>query len=104
MLTLCRTFAIFQKLIVKADELEGLLVQDSCHALPTLDQLVTATILVNGKEKPLLTFMSQVILNAFQKKSDSTQCPSTLIYHVSNLLETAPPFTFPCSPHPTQPM
>ncbi|MBW0501141.1 hypothetical protein O181_040856 [Austropuccinia psidii MF-1] len=47
-LTLCRAFAMFKKLGVDADELEGLLAQAACHAPPNVgqvsfNQLVTAT-------------------------------------------------------------
>ncbi|MBW0494746.1 hypothetical protein O181_034461 [Austropuccinia psidii MF-1] len=37
-LSLFQTFEIFKKLGVKADNIEGLLAQASCHAPPTLDQ------------------------------------------------------------------
>ncbi|MBW0557147.1 hypothetical protein O181_096862 [Austropuccinia psidii MF-1] len=71
-LTLCRTFAIFKKLGVEANELEGLLAQAACHTPPTLDQvafdqLVMAALQAKGKEKPLSTFVGQVILNMSQK-------------------------------------
>ncbi|MBW0526010.1 hypothetical protein O181_065725 [Austropuccinia psidii MF-1] len=76
-LTLCRTFAILKKLGVEANELEGLLAQAACHTPPTLDQvafdqLLMAAIQAKGKEKPLSTFMGQVILNMSQKNREST--------------------------------
>ncbi|MBW0496743.1 hypothetical protein O181_036458 [Austropuccinia psidii MF-1] len=103
-LTLCRTFAIFKKLGVKANELEGLLAQATCHALPTLNQLVTATILAKGNEKPSSTFVGQVILNTFEKNSKFTQFSSPFIYHVSDPPESFPSFTCPHSPHFSRPM
>ncbi|MBW0582746.1 hypothetical protein O181_122461 [Austropuccinia psidii MF-1] len=91
-LTLFRTFAIFQKLGVEADKLEGLLAQAVCHAPPNLgqvafNQLQTAAILARGNEKPLLTFVGQVIINTSQKNRESTRRSSPFIYHVSEPLE-----------------
>ncbi|MBW0575227.1 hypothetical protein O181_114942 [Austropuccinia psidii MF-1] len=67
-LTLQRSFALFKKLGIEAEDLEGLLAQLACHAPPTLDQLVTAAILLKGKEKPSSTFVGQVILNTSQTR------------------------------------
>ncbi|MBW0482987.1 hypothetical protein O181_022702 [Austropuccinia psidii MF-1] len=58
-LSLHKTFAIFKKLGVDGDELEGLLAQATCHPPASLDwvasdQLVTSAILARGDEKPLL--------------------------------------------------
>ncbi|MBW0487678.1 hypothetical protein O181_027393 [Austropuccinia psidii MF-1] len=97
-LTLCREFAMFKKLGVDADELEGLLAQAACHAPPNVgqvafDQLVTAAILAKGDEKPSLTCVGQVIMNA-----DSNQHPSPFIYCVS---EPLAPVIHP--PHPLSP-
>ncbi|MBW0461664.1 hypothetical protein O181_001379 [Austropuccinia psidii MF-1] len=52
-LTLQRSFALFKKLGIEAEELEGLLAQAACHMPPTLnqaafDQLVTKAILSKG--------------------------------------------------------
>ncbi|MBW0488811.1 hypothetical protein O181_028526 [Austropuccinia psidii MF-1] len=60
-LMLRRSFALFKKLGIEAEELEGLLAQAACHALATLDQatfdqLITAAILSKGEEKLSLTF------------------------------------------------
>ncbi|MBW0473636.1 hypothetical protein O181_013351 [Austropuccinia psidii MF-1] len=108
-LTLCRTFAIFKKLGIKADELEGLLAQAACHALSTLDrmeftQLVMEEILAKGNKKLLLTFVGQVILNTFQKNNESTQCSSLFIYCVSDLPEPENFYSRPCSPHFPKPV
>ncbi|MBW0533280.1 hypothetical protein O181_072995 [Austropuccinia psidii MF-1] len=80
-LTLHRAFAIFKKLDVDADELEGLLAQAACHAPPNVgqvafDQLVMEAILEKGDEKPSSTFIGQVIMNASQKNANSCQHPS----------------------------
>ncbi|MBW0477979.1 hypothetical protein O181_017694 [Austropuccinia psidii MF-1] len=53
-LLLYKSFAIFKKLGIDADELEGLLAQAVCHSPASLDQLVTSAILAKGDEKPLL--------------------------------------------------
>ncbi|MBW0539837.1 hypothetical protein O181_079552 [Austropuccinia psidii MF-1] len=93
-LTLRRAFAMFKKLGVDADELEGLLAQAACHAPPNVgqaafNQLDTAAILAKGYKKPLLTFVGQVIMN-----TNSSQCPSPFVYHVSDPL--APAIQLPC--------
>ncbi|MBW0557114.1 hypothetical protein O181_096829, partial [Austropuccinia psidii MF-1] len=90
-LTLCRTFAMFKKLGVDTNELEGLLAQAVCHAPPDLgqvvfNQLVTAAILAKGNKKPFSTFIGQVIMNALQKNTDSNQRSSPFIYCVSEPL------------------
>ncbi|MBW0581670.1 hypothetical protein O181_121385 [Austropuccinia psidii MF-1] len=96
--TLCRVFAMFKKLGVDANELEGLLAQAACHAPPKVgqaafDQLVTVAILAKGDEKPSSTFLGQVIMNA-----DSSQCPSPFVYRVSDPLAPAIQLPRPCSP------
>ncbi|MBW0519509.1 hypothetical protein O181_059224 [Austropuccinia psidii MF-1] len=92
-LTLRRDFAMFKKLGVKTNELEGLLAQAACHAPPNVgqvafDQLVTAAILAKGNEKPSLTFVGQVIMNA-----DSGQRPLPFVYRISDPL--TPESNFP---------
>ncbi|MBW0524107.1 hypothetical protein O181_063822 [Austropuccinia psidii MF-1] len=96
--TLRRAFAIFKKLGVDTDELEGLLAQAGCHAPPKIgqvafNQLVTVAILAKGNEKPSLTFLGQVIMNA-----DSGQCPSPFVYRVSDPLAPAIQLPRPHSP------
>ncbi|MBW0554243.1 hypothetical protein O181_093958, partial [Austropuccinia psidii MF-1] len=88
-LSLRRTFAMFKKLGIEADELEGLLAQSLCHAPATLDQtafnqLVTAAILSKGNEKPNSTFVRQVILNASAKADDHTRQLSPFVYRVAD--------------------
>ncbi|MBW0535354.1 hypothetical protein O181_075069 [Austropuccinia psidii MF-1] len=92
-LTLCQTFAIFKKLGVEADKLEGLLAQAACHAPPSLgkvafDQLVTVAILAKGDEKLPSTFVGQIIMNASQKDGEATQHPSPFVYCVSEPLDS----------------
>ncbi|MBW0469389.1 hypothetical protein O181_009104 [Austropuccinia psidii MF-1] len=102
-LSLRRTFAMFKKLGVDANELEGLLAQAACHAPPkfgqmAFDQLVTAAILAKGDEKPLSIFFGQVIMNASQKNTDSDHHPSPFIYRVSEPMTPKPQ-----PPHPRSP-
>ncbi|MBW0479792.1 hypothetical protein O181_019507 [Austropuccinia psidii MF-1] len=108
-LTLCRTFATFKNLGIKADELEGLLAQAACHAPSTLDQmefaqLVMEAILAKGNEKLSLTFVGQVILNTLQKNNESTQCSSLFIYCVSYPPEPQNFYSRLCSPHFPKPV
>ncbi|MBW0498970.1 hypothetical protein O181_038685 [Austropuccinia psidii MF-1] len=63
--------------------IEGLLAQFACHAPPTLDQLVTAAILSKGDEKPLSTFVEQVIINESQQQEDQAPGPSPFVYRFS---------------------
>ncbi|MBW0496778.1 hypothetical protein O181_036493 [Austropuccinia psidii MF-1] len=107
--TLCQTFTIFKKLGVEADELEGLLAQAVCHAPQNLgqvafNQLVTAVILEKGNKKPLSTFVGQVIINALQKSSKSTQRSSPFIYWVSEPLDSAALHSCLQSPHFSRPL
>ncbi|MBW0481301.1 hypothetical protein O181_021016 [Austropuccinia psidii MF-1] len=88
-LSLRRTFAMFKKLGIEADEFEGLLAQAACHAPATLDQtafdqLVTAAILLKGNEKLNSTFVGQVILNASAKADDHTRELSPSVYRVAD--------------------
>ncbi|MBW0505802.1 hypothetical protein O181_045517 [Austropuccinia psidii MF-1] len=81
-------FTLFKKLGIKAEELEGLLAQAACHALPTLDQaafdqLITVAILSKGKEKPSLTFVGQVTLNTSQTRPEAAQLTSPFVYQIS---------------------
>ncbi|MBW0554738.1 hypothetical protein O181_094453 [Austropuccinia psidii MF-1] len=66
------TFAIFKKLGIEANKLEGLLAQATCHAPLTLDQLITAAILLKGDEKPTLTFLVQ---NLWRLTQGQALCP-----------------------------
>ncbi|MBW0501222.1 hypothetical protein O181_040937 [Austropuccinia psidii MF-1] len=84
-LTLQKSFALFKKLGVEADEIEGLLAQAACHAPSTLDQLVTSAIMARGSKKPLSTFVGQAILNALPAANGPTQHSSPFIYRVSDL-------------------
>ncbi|MBW0473018.1 hypothetical protein O181_012733 [Austropuccinia psidii MF-1] len=102
-LTLRRAFAMFRKLGVDANELEGLLAQAACHAPPNVgqvafDQLVTAAILAKGDKKPSSTFVGQVIMNTSQRNVDSGQCPSPFVYCMSDPLAPAMQLPRPCSP------
>ncbi|MBW0464354.1 hypothetical protein O181_004069 [Austropuccinia psidii MF-1] len=74
-LTLRKSFGMFKKLGVKVDELKGLFAQVACHAPPTLDQLVTSVMMARGNEKPLSTFVGQVISNALPRSGGPTQSP-----------------------------
>ncbi|MBW0462496.1 hypothetical protein O181_002211 [Austropuccinia psidii MF-1] len=107
-LSLCRTFAIFKKLGIKADELEGLLAQAACHTPTTLnqtafDQLVTTAILAKGEEKPNSTFVGQVILNASTKANKNTRQLSPFVYHMVDLPTTPIHSQRPRSPGPSHP-
>ncbi|MBW0465818.1 hypothetical protein O181_005533 [Austropuccinia psidii MF-1] len=107
-LSLRRTFAMFKKLGVKADELDGLLAQAACHAPETLDQtafdqLVTAAILSKGNEKPNSTFVRQVILNASVKANDHTRQLSPFVYRMADPPTTPTHTRRPPSPGPPLP-
>ncbi|MBW0467129.1 hypothetical protein O181_006844 [Austropuccinia psidii MF-1] len=70
-LSLCKSFVIFKKLGIDADELEGFLAQAACHTLPSLDrvafdQLVTSAILAKGDENPSSTFVGQTTRHFIQ--------------------------------------
>ncbi|MBW0480772.1 hypothetical protein O181_020487 [Austropuccinia psidii MF-1] len=75
---------MFKKLVIKADELEGLLAQAACHAPATLNQLVTTAILAKGEEKPNSTFVGQVILNASTKADENACQLSFFVYHMAD--------------------
>ncbi|MBW0464764.1 hypothetical protein O181_004479 [Austropuccinia psidii MF-1] len=77
------TFAMFKKLGIEANELEGLLAQAAFHAPATLDQLVTMAILEKGEEKPNSTFVGQVFLNASTKAAKNTRQLSPFVYRVA---------------------
>ncbi|MBW0549177.1 hypothetical protein O181_088892 [Austropuccinia psidii MF-1] len=94
-LSLQCTFAMFKKLNIEANKLQGLLAQVSCHAPQTLtqeafDQLITAAMLWKGDKNPFLTFVGQVIINASQRQDDQAQMPSTFVYQVSELPDLTP--------------
>ncbi|MBW0502834.1 hypothetical protein O181_042549 [Austropuccinia psidii MF-1] len=93
-LSLRKSFAIFKKLGIDANELEGRLAQTACHAPPSLDrvafnQLVTSAILAKGDENPSSTFVGQVILNTLRRDDDQTSSP--FIYRVSDSQDHPPP-------------
>ncbi|MBW0473651.1 hypothetical protein O181_013366 [Austropuccinia psidii MF-1] len=103
-LTLQHSFAIFKKLGIEAEELEGLLAQALWHAQPKLDQvafdqLITEMILSKGEERPSLTFVGQVILNASQGRLETTRLLSLLVYCMSNPPELASIYPWPRSPY-----
>ncbi|MBW0536793.1 hypothetical protein O181_076508, partial [Austropuccinia psidii MF-1] len=107
-LTLRRAFAMFKKLGVHTNKLEGLLAQAVCHAPPNVgqvafDQLVTAAILAKGNEKPSLTFVGQVIMNASQRNVDSGQRPLPFVYHMSDPLAPTMQLPRPHSPFFSKP-
>ncbi|MBW0512084.1 hypothetical protein O181_051799 [Austropuccinia psidii MF-1] len=92
-LLLRHMFAMFKKLGVEADELEGLLAQAACHAPTTLEQtafnqLVTTAILAKGEEKPNSKFVGQVILNASMKTNKNTHQLSPFVYCMADLPTT----------------
>ncbi|MBW0501191.1 hypothetical protein O181_040906 [Austropuccinia psidii MF-1] len=97
-LSLRRTFAMFKKLGIEADEFEGLLAHAACHAPTTLEQLVTTAILAKGEEKPNSTFVGQVILNASTKANENTCQLSPFVYCVAD-----PPANPIHSPGPSHP-
>ncbi|MBW0537565.1 hypothetical protein O181_077280 [Austropuccinia psidii MF-1] len=106
-LSLCKSFLIFKKLGIDADELEGLLAQAACHAPPSLDhvafdQLVTSAILAKGDEKPSSTFVGQVILNTLRRDDKQTSLP--FIYHMSGTQDHQPLHSRPCLPYFAKPM
>ncbi|MBW0517472.1 hypothetical protein O181_057187 [Austropuccinia psidii MF-1] len=103
-LTLRKSFALFKKLGVEEDELKGLLAQAACHAPPTLDQLVTSSIMARGSEKPSSTFVGQAILNASPAINGPTQHSSPFIYHVSEPPELSPFQSHPRSPYSSKPI
>ncbi|MBW0532580.1 hypothetical protein O181_072295 [Austropuccinia psidii MF-1] len=102
-LLLCCTFVLLKKLGLEADELEGLLAQASCHAPATLDQLVTTAMLVRGEEKPNLTFVGQVILNASTKTDKDNRQLSPFVYRMADPPATPTYPQRPHSPGPSQP-
>ncbi|MBW0527811.1 hypothetical protein O181_067526 [Austropuccinia psidii MF-1] len=102
-LLLRRTFAMFKKLGIEADELKGLLAQATCRAPPTLDQLITAEILSKGDEKLSLTFVGQVIINASQQGKEQAWELSPFIYRLSDPSEPPTPYLRPCSPYNPRP-
>ncbi|MBW0488630.1 hypothetical protein O181_028345 [Austropuccinia psidii MF-1] len=108
-LLLCKSFAIFKKLGIDADELEGLLAQAVCHAPASLDQvafnqLVTSAILAKGDEKPLSTFMGQVILKTLRRDNEHSQSSSLFIYCVSGSQDHPRLHSRPCSPYFAKPV
>ncbi|MBW0572912.1 hypothetical protein O181_112627 [Austropuccinia psidii MF-1] len=103
-LTLWKSFALFKKLGVDADELEGLLAQAACHAPPTLDQLVTCSIMARGSEKQLSTFVGEAILNALPAINGLTQHSSPFIYRVSEPPQLSPFQSRPRSPYSYKPI
>ncbi|MBW0518749.1 hypothetical protein O181_058464 [Austropuccinia psidii MF-1] len=103
-LTLQRSFALFKKLGTKAKEIEGLLAQAAFHPPPTLDQatfdqLITVAILSKGEEKPSLTFVGQVILNASQTRLEAARLTSHFVYRMSDPPESASVYPWPKSPY-----
>ncbi|MBW0552068.1 hypothetical protein O181_091783 [Austropuccinia psidii MF-1] len=86
-LSLQCTFARFKKLGIEANKLKGLLVQASCHAPSTLDQLMTAAILSKGEEKPSSNFVGYLIMNALQRADNQTQEPSPFFCLLADPLE-----------------
>ncbi|MBW0464943.1 hypothetical protein O181_004658 [Austropuccinia psidii MF-1] len=107
-LSLCKTFAIFKKLGVDGDELEGLLAQATCQPPASLDrvaldQLVTSTILAKGDKKPLSTFVGQVILNTLRRDDKHPQKTLPFVYCVSDLQECLTPLSRPRSPYCAKP-
>ncbi|MBW0517598.1 hypothetical protein O181_057313 [Austropuccinia psidii MF-1] len=74
-LSLCKSFALFKKLGIDADELEGLLAQTACHPPPSLDCVA----------------FDQLALLPF-------------IYRVTNSQEHPPPHQRPRSPYFARPM
>ncbi|MBW0520738.1 hypothetical protein O181_060453 [Austropuccinia psidii MF-1] len=92
------TFAMLKKLGIKANELEVLLAQATCHAPSTLDQaafdqLITMAILSKGDEKPTLTFVGQVIINASQRSEEWAREVSPFIYCVPDLPKPSTSYT-----------
>ncbi|MBW0528879.1 hypothetical protein O181_068594 [Austropuccinia psidii MF-1] len=68
------------------------------------DQLVTAARLARGDEKPLSTFVGQVIMNTLQKSSESTQRSSPFIYWVSEPLDSEALYSCLQSAHFSRPL
>ncbi|MBW0518647.1 hypothetical protein O181_058362 [Austropuccinia psidii MF-1] len=85
-LFLTRTFVLLKKLGIKADELE-----------------VTTAILAKGDEKPTLTFVVQIILNASTKANKENHQLSPFLYRVAERPATPTYPQRPRSPGPTQP-
>ncbi|MBW0535400.1 hypothetical protein O181_075115 [Austropuccinia psidii MF-1] len=83
-LLLSRTFVLFKQLKVGADELKGLIAQATCHAPPTLYQLVTAAILAKNEDKPSSTFVGQVILNRSSKAEYFARSLSSFVYRMAD--------------------
>ncbi|MBW0516083.1 hypothetical protein O181_055798 [Austropuccinia psidii MF-1] len=103
-LSLHRTFTMFKKLGIEANELKQLLAQVTCRAPPTLDQtafnqLITAAILSKGDDKPSLMFVGQVIINTSQRGDEQAQELSPFIYHLSDPSEPPASSLRPCSPY-----
>ncbi|MBW0471929.1 hypothetical protein O181_011644 [Austropuccinia psidii MF-1] len=106
-LSLRKSFALFKKLGIDADELEGLLAQTACHPPPSLDcvafdQLVTSAILAKGDEKPSSTFVGQVILSTSRRDDDHTSSP--FVYRVADSQDHPQPHQRPRSPYFARPM
>ncbi|MBW0494048.1 hypothetical protein O181_033763 [Austropuccinia psidii MF-1] len=107
-LSLRRTFAMFKKLGIDADELEGLLAQATCRPPPTLDQaafdqLITAAILSKGEDKPASTFVGQVIINASQRGKEQARESSPFVYQLSTPQEPPSQYPRPQSPYNPRP-
>ncbi|MBW0495003.1 hypothetical protein O181_034718 [Austropuccinia psidii MF-1] len=68
------------------------------------NQLVTAAILAKDDKKPSSTVIGQVIMNALQKSSESTQRSSPFIYWVSKPLDSAALYSCLQSPHFSRPL
>ncbi|MBW0586058.1 hypothetical protein O181_125773 [Austropuccinia psidii MF-1] len=101
-------FAIYKKLGIDGDELEGLLPQAMCHPPASLDrvafdQLVTSAILAKGDKKPLSTFVGQVILNTSQRDNKHPWHASPFVYCVSDPQEHLTPLSRPHCPYLDKP-
>ncbi|MBW0473335.1 hypothetical protein O181_013050 [Austropuccinia psidii MF-1] len=99
-----QNFAMFKKLGIEAEELEGLLAQTLCHVPLTLDQaafdqLSNVAILSKGNKRPSSTFVGQVILNASQSRPDMAQLPSPFVYWVSHPPELTLMYSWSKSPY-----
>ncbi|MBW0495860.1 hypothetical protein O181_035575 [Austropuccinia psidii MF-1] len=108
-LSLHKSFVIFKKLGIDTDELEGLLAQAAYHAPASLDQvafdqLVMSAILAKGDEKPLSTFVGQVILNTSRRDSKHSQSLLPFIYHMSGSQDHPLLHSRPCSPYFAKPV
>ncbi|MBW0482470.1 hypothetical protein O181_022185 [Austropuccinia psidii MF-1] len=108
-LALCKIFAIFKKLGVDAEKLKDLLAQATCHAPASLDwvafdQLVMSAILAKGEDKPLSTFVGQVILNKLQRENKNPQHALPFVYCISEPQECPAPSPRPRSPYFARPI